>query len=69
MPARVAITFGEPIWPDSDTSDKNNGSCKTYVLADSDALIVQWGQQILTLAQSASTPVELASQRKRRNRT
>ena len=69
MPACVKITFGKPIWPNSGTPDENSGPSKTGVLADSDALIVQWGQQILTLAQCASIPVELASQRKRRNRT
>lgn len=85
MPARVRITFGEPIWPtagntiqDSDcepdpqpesaTRAQKNGSKTADLLADSDALIVQWGQQLMTLANCADVPVELASHRKRRNR-
>lgn len=61
MPARVRITFGQPIWPNAATSAAD-------LLVDSDALIVQWGQQLMTLANCADVPIELASQRKRRNR-
>jgi 1-acyl-sn-glycerol-3-phosphate acyltransferase len=72
MPAHVQITFGQPIWPNSiehQPQDKNSNSSKSGVLADSDALIIQWGQQILTLADCAGRPIELTSQRKRRNQT
>ncbi len=93
MPARVRITFGEPIWPREDNTQRDddgeleaasqppsqpptesdNGPQKKQsrtvdLLADSDALIVQWGQQLMTLANCADVPVELASHRKRRNR-
>lgn len=110
MPARVRITFGQPIWPQAAISsadpcpqpeqvaasvDSERASegieiihdspreltpqtqtqtqkielTTTDQLADSDVLIVQWGQQLMTLANCADVPVELASQRKRRNRT
>lgn len=81
MPARVKITFGQPIWPSADegvtTSDgqshvsadaEKNEPHTADLLTDSEALIVQWGQQVLTLANCANVPVELASTRKRRNR-
>lgn len=93
MPARVQITFGEPIWPsvdntqrgdggepelrsqpqsqsqpESDSGTQKNPSKRADLLADCDALIVQWGQQLMTLANCADVPVELASYRKRRNR-
>ncbi len=98
MPARVTITFGEPLWPEGGSgtnavaqssiagtksnadrelspelgtvtetaqkADKNRDA-----LAASDELIVQWGRQIMALAGRAGTPIELASQRKNRNRS
>lgn len=97
MPARVKITFGQPLWAAwpgggdgaqdqsgdasceagspqfsqelaSENDAQKSGASAEDLLVDSDALIVQWGHQILTLANCASSPVELASQRKRRNR-
>ncbi len=80
MPARVAITFGEPIFParaentsESDpeliedesaaASEKANGE-----MTSAEALILQWGQQVVTLAGHPDFKVELVSKRKRRVR-
>ncbi|MCA9134152.1 MAG: 1-acyl-sn-glycerol-3-phosphate acyltransferase [Planctomycetales bacterium] len=79
MPARVAITFGQPIWPPDTTATQQRDSLQREVekmvaqrddaLADSDALIVQWARQIVELAGCAGLPIELASKRKRRKRS
>ena len=63
IPARVGITFGQPIWPDP-TRDDPSGE-----LHVSDALIVQWARQIVELAGHAGYSIELASKRKRRKST
>ncbi len=73
IPARVRITFGEPLYAPVDapqaTTEEKNGPTSPPDLSQSDALIVQWGAQILVLAGRAGALPELASQRKRRNRT
>lgn len=68
IPARVTITFGQPIWPEQFEHDQNPNN-QGDTLAASDALIVQWGEQIMALAGRAGEPVQLASKRKQRNRT
>lgn len=69
MPAHVKITFGTPIYPQDKAVAAEISSPQTApTLTESDALIVQWGAQILTLAGQTTTPVELASQRKIRKR-
>lgn len=80
MPARVRITFGQPIWPRTvEAADSSRSESEPVrleektepksadLLADSDELIVQWGRQLLTLANRADAPLEMASHRKRRN--
>lgn len=59
MPARVGITFGEPIFPSIAGDD-------TSPLAASDSLIMQWARQIATVAKQPDFPIELAAKRRRR---
>lgn len=84
MPARVRITFGKPIYPPgvccrtsldnvTDATTMDAGPEKKEPrgadeLTQSDALIVQWGTEIMKLAGRASNSVALASQRKLRKR-
>ncbi len=84
MPARVRITFGRPIYPPGMENETNvdqlaennvknltpekNDGLGIGDLTQSDALIVQWGAEIMSLAGCASQRVELASQRKLRKR-
>lgn len=83
MPAHVAITFGTPIFPKKIVTDEPNGE-NTLNAGDSgetasedsdensmtsaEALILQWGQQVVTLSGHPEFKVELASKRKRRTR-
>jgi 1-acyl-sn-glycerol-3-phosphate acyltransferase len=104
MPARVCITFGQPIYPDVDRGPASTASPNDVPsgastsapgemsdehsqpameecdptkiqrrgagqLAQCDALIVQWGIEIQALAGRAGAAVQLASQRKLRNRS
>lgn len=95
IPARVVITFGQPIHPpaeepaaelkhevqhesnhDLTTSDTATALHPAGLgaepeepgLAASDQLILEWGQQIVSLAGYADFPVQLASKRKRRQK-
>ncbi len=84
MPAHVAITFGTPIFPktvntplagdpDSDAAVSENspltdGDENEDGLTSAEALILQWGQQVVTLSGHPEFKVELASKRKRRTR-
>lgn len=83
MPAHVAITFGKPIFPnkvvaDSVTDGEGDAAVEAGEVASSDngedgmtsaeALILQWGQQVVTLSGHPEFKVELASKRKRRTR-
>lgn len=84
MPAHVAITFGTPIFPRTSLteftatgedepaaseigptlpSDEQNGE-----MTSAEALILQWGQQVVALSGHPDFKVELASKRKRRTR-
>lgn len=80
MPARVAITFGQPIFPATSvaaldgegeiieepatgTSENSEGE-----MTSAETLILQWGQQVVTLAGHPDFKVELVSKRKRRVR-
>jgi hypothetical protein len=83
MPAHVAITFGTPIFPNttaaestaevecdptaepSESTASENGEDG---MTSAEALILQWGQQIVTLSGHPEFKVELASKRKRRTR-
>lgn len=60
MPARVGITFGEPI---CSRAHEENGEDD---LALSDALILKWANQLVSLANQPASTIELASKRKRR---
>ncbi len=84
MPARVRITFGKPIYPPgvcgltkhdnladeatTNTRPEKKEPGQADELTQSDALIVQWGTEIMSLAGRAGDSVELASQRKLRKR-
>ncbi len=83
MPAHVAITFGQPIFPnkvvaDSASDSEPDAAVEPGEAASSDngedrmtsaeALILQWGQQVVTLSGHPEFKVELASKRKRRTR-
>ncbi len=84
MPAHVAITFGRPIFPSTVVNDATTdveiegAATETNELPSSDssedgmtsaeALILQWGQQVVTLSGHPEFKVELASKRKRRTR-
>ena len=77
MPARVAITFGNPIFPTNtvtegevETVEENGGSIDEVDggMTSAEALILQWGQQVVTLAGHPEFKVELVSKRKRRGR-
>jgi 1-acyl-sn-glycerol-3-phosphate acyltransferase len=84
MPAKVAITFGTPIFPSNSLADSATvGECEPaasengeMISSDEDdsgstsaeALILQWGQQVVTLSGHPEFKVELASKRKRRTR-
>jgi len=83
MPARVAITFGNPIFPTKMVSEgdvepveeksveENGGAASAEVddgMTSAEALILQWGQQVVTLAGHPDFKVELASKRRRRGR-
>lgn len=83
MPAHVAITFGTPIFPntvvsESTTDGENeapteNGEATSTEndeggMTSAEALILQWGQQVVTLSGHPEFKVELASKRKRRTR-
>lgn len=83
MPAHVAITFGTPIFPSTisdpsanaegdpdmteaaETTSSENGD---EGMTSAEALILQWGQQVVTLSGHPEFKVELASKRKRRTR-
>jgi len=69
-PARVVITFGQPLWPPREIAEESKSSHESdNPLTEAESLIVQWGQQIVELAGYAGSPVLLASKRKRRNRS
>ncbi len=88
MAARVAITFGDPIFPtkvategEADALDEKSVEEKTLVenggetsveveggMTSAEALILQWGQQVVTLAGHPDFKVELVSKRRRRTR-
>ncbi len=84
MPARVGITFGTPIYPakvvaDSASAGEFDPAAETSEPTSSDgvsddnmtsaeSLILQWGQQVVTLSGHPSFRVELASKRKHRKR-
>ena len=55
--------------PELKTELAQNAGKSRNALAASDELIVQWGRQIVALAGRTGTPIELASQRKNRNRS
>jgi 1-acyl-sn-glycerol-3-phosphate acyltransferase len=82
MPAHVAITFGTPIFPrtigtdsanavDSvpptgETGEPTSNDNGDAAMTSAETLILQWGQQVVTLAGHPEFQVELASKRKRR---
>jgi 1-acyl-sn-glycerol-3-phosphate acyltransferase len=82
MPAKVAITFGTPIFPSTVGTDSANGvdgvpgpgevgeptsnDSGDAGMTSAEALILQWGQQVVTLSGHPEFQVELASKRKRR---
>jgi hypothetical protein len=82
MPAHVAITFGTPIFPStlvtgsttdaeniqesSETRSPTTGDNGDAGMTSAEALILQWGQQVVTLSGHPDFQVELASKRKRR---
>lgn len=71
MPARVGITFGDPIYPDANEQDIQTDKpepTRSEALAESDALILRWGQQVVKLAGAPGFPVKLASKRTRRKK-
>jgi len=84
MPARVAITFGTPIFPNTIVADSptdgesDSATAESIELTSSDngengmssaeSLILQWGQQVVALSGHPEFKVELASKRKRRTR-
>lgn len=83
MPAHVAITFGKPIFPIKIVGDalpEVDGEPGAAAISDgtneneeggltsAEALILQWAQQVVTLAGHPNFKVELASKRKRRAR-
>ncbi len=72
MPARVGITFGEPIYPDANDSEIEHAAVpeksRREALAESDELILTWARRVVALAGFPSFPVSLASKRKRRER-
>ena len=84
MPAHVAITFGTPIFPSNSLPDSSTTGEADPVPPDigeitfsdesdcsinsAEALILQWGQQVVTLSGHPEFKVELASKRKRRTR-
>ncbi|GAB5406348.1 MAG: hypothetical protein Aurels2KO_45790 [Aureliella sp.] len=72
MPARVGITFGEPIFPDAaeepESQTDQPEKSRRETLAESDELIMSWARRVVTLAGSPAFPVSLASKRKRRER-
>lgn len=82
IPGRVAITFGQPIYPASTEASASSGNDESVdvtsstvpaennseLLADSDAMIVQWAKQVVALAGHPDFPIELASKRRRRER-
>ena len=57
MPARVTITFGEPVYPTSEES-------VTGELSATDETIVKWGRQVAKLAGCPEFAVRLSQQRK-----
>jgi 1-acyl-sn-glycerol-3-phosphate acyltransferase len=65
MPARVAITFGQPLWPSSNlaTPMPAQNVHAADELHESDRLVLQWGRQVVTLAGRANSVVELVSKR------
>ncbi len=74
MPAKVAIVFGQPIFPNNRPRNQpsaallpNETTNQPTDLADSDELILRWAEQIVSLAGHPNFPVELASKRKRRS--
>lgn len=83
MPAHVAITFGTPIFPNTVVSESTtDGESEATAeqgdasstendeggMTSAEALILQWGQQVVTLSGHPEFKVELASKRKRRTR-
>ena len=84
MPAHVAITFGTPIFPSRIVADSlspnesepgapeidetTSGDESDSGITSAEALILQWGQQVVTLSGHPEFKVELASKRKRRTR-
>lgn len=85
MPAHVAITFGTPIFPSTTSESPATGEFDPAAsetghspsksdesegeLTSAEALILQWGQQVVTLSGHPDFRVELASKRKRRTRS
>ncbi len=66
MPARVGITFGKPIHPQSVTPPNQDDAGAQGELSASDSLIVEWARQIVALAGQANFPIELVARRRRR---
>ncbi len=71
QPARVGIVFGAPIFPDRAQPMSEAGTGLSVdvpeELNESDALILEWAKQIVSLSGQADFHVELASQRRRRH--
>jgi 1-acyl-sn-glycerol-3-phosphate acyltransferase len=83
MPAHVAITFGTPIFPNTvaaestpdgdgevvgESAEAASSENEEEGMTSAEALILQWGQQVVTLSGHPDFKVELASKRKRRTR-
>lgn len=66
MPARVEITFGQPIFPANHLASADQADAED-TMPDSDAIILSWGKQLVGLAGQPAAPVQLASARRRRN--
>ncbi|MEZ6137969.1 MAG: lysophospholipid acyltransferase family protein [Pirellulaceae bacterium] len=67
IPGHVAITFGQPIYPpaqDAEPSVEREGEER---FSDSDAMILEWGKQVVAMAGHPEFPVQLAAKRRRRN--
>ncbi len=64
----VGTEVGPKVGPEGTAKDATAGDDTSW-LADSDQLILEWGQQIVGLAGHANYPVQLASKRKRRQKS
>lgn len=68
MPARVRITFGEAIAPVAPEIDEDNNEVKISSAdgkSNADEMMLAWGKQIVGMAGSPSSEVELARRKKR----